>query len=248
MTRRAEPGRAGPRAGPDCAGPGPAVTHSVMDALGRAHPDARCPLVFGTPFQLLVATILSAQCTDETVNRVTPRLFSRYRTPADLLTLTEEELGDLIRECGLHRTKARNILAACRILVDEHRGEVPAEREALERLPGVGRKTAGVVLANAFGVPAIAVDTHVFRVARRLGLADADTPAGVERQLMAAIPPELWLAAHHRLIAHGRRVCTARRPRCSDCPVANFCRSGDKPHTGPEASVAQWLEDEERHL
>lgn len=199
--------------------------HPAVAALGRSYPEARCRLRFGTSFELLIATILSAQCTDETVNRVTSGLFSRYRTPADFLSLTPERLGELIRECGLFRTKARNILAACRILVNEHGGEVPAEREALERLPGVGRKTAGVVLSNAFGVPAIAVDTHVFRVARRLGLADAGTPAGVERQLMRVIPGELWSAAHHQLIQHGRQVCTARKPRCGECPVAGLCAS-----------------------
>lgn len=195
----------------------------ILAALARAYPDARCGLVFSNPFELLVATILSAQCTDSTVNRVTPRLFASYPTPADYCHLTPGELEGHIKECGLYRVKARHILAVCRILVDEHGGRVPADREALERLPGVGRKTANVVLSNAFGVPAIAVDTHVFRVANRLGLADGRDPLTVEKQLMERIPRRLWSQAHHWLISHGRQVCHARQPRCGECCLRSIC-------------------------
>ncbi len=199
----------------------------ILDRLAGAYPDARCALVHADPFQLLVATILSAQCTDDCVNRVTGPLFARGATPADFLQLSESELADLIRECGLNRTKARNILAACRALVERHGGQVPASFTALTALPGVGRKTAGVVLANAFGQPYLPVDTHVFRVAHRLGLATGKTPDQVSDELEALVPPERRLPVHHQLIAHGRRVCTARRPRCPSCPLAVDCPSRD---------------------
>lgn len=196
----------------------------ILAALARLYPEARCALAHRNSFELLVATILSAQSTDRLVNRITPRLFAACPTPADLCALSPEELEGYIKECGLYRTKARNILAACRALVEEHGGEVPAGREALERLPGVGRKTANVVLSNAFGVPAIAVDTHVFRVANRLGLAAAATPEETERQLMRRIPRRAWSITHHRLIQHGRLVCLARNPRCHACELRPYCR------------------------
>lgn len=198
---------------------------AILDELARIYPDAGCALRYRNPFELLVATILSAQCTDSTVNRVTPALFSRFPTPQAFAEAAPEEIMEHIRECGLYRTKARNIRAACRILVDRHDGRVPADREALERLPGVGRKTANVVLSNAFGIPAIAVDTHVFRVAGRLGLVAARDPLQAERQLMQRIPRERWSQAHHLLIRHGREVCRARRPRCSACTIASWCRN-----------------------
>lgn len=197
----------------------------VLKRLAQAYPEARCALVHATPFQLLVATMLSAQCTDERVNRVTESLFARCPEPSAFLALSEEDLAGLIRECGLNRTKAKNIRAACRALLERHGGRVPASLEALTALPGVGRKTAGVVLANAFGGPYLPVDTHVFRVARRLGLASGRTPDRVQEELEALVPPERRLAAHHRLIAHGRTVCSARRPRCGDCPLAGDCPS-----------------------
>jgi endonuclease-3 len=198
----------------------------ILDELARLYPDARTALTFETPFQLLVATVLSAQCTDRTVNRVTPELFRRWPRPEDYLGLDEATLGEAIRHCGLWRSKARNILATCRALCERHGGEVPRDLAALTALPGVGRKTANVVLANAFGVPALAVDTHVFRVAGRLGLARAATPEQAEAQLRRRIPRRLWAPAHHWLIWHGRLVCTARRPRCSACTLRPLCPTG----------------------
>ncbi|MDI6871750.1 MAG: endonuclease III [Bacillota bacterium] len=199
----------------------------ILARLEQAYPGARCALVHANPFQLLIATMLSAQCTDECVNRVSGPLFARYPGPEDFLKLSEEELAGLIRECGLNRTKARHIHAVCRALVEEHGGQVPASVEALTALPGVGRKTAGVVLANAFAGPYLPVDTHVFRVAHRLGLASGKTPDQVSDELEALVPPDLRLRAHHQLIAHGRQVCTARRPRCAACPLAPDCPSRD---------------------
>jgi endonuclease-3 len=180
-------------------------------------------LRYDTPYQLLVATILSAQCTDERVNRVTAELFRDHPGPEDVLRLSQEELESYIRSCGLFRNKARNILAATRALVEEHRGRVPREREALMALPGVGRKTANVVLANVHAMQAIAVDTHVFRVSRRLGLAHGTTPRRVEEELMEALPEGEWAATHHRLIAHGRAICKARTPLCGQCPLTRWC-------------------------
>ncbi|MGE5552905.1 MAG: endonuclease III [Betaproteobacteria bacterium] len=197
----------------------------ILNRLAEAYPGARCALVHANPFQLLIATILSAQCTDECVNRVTEPLFARYPEPQDFLKLSEEELAALIRECGLNRTKARSILATCRVLVQQHGGLVPASFTALIALPGVGRKTAGVVLANAFGEPYLPVDTHIFRVSRRLGLASGQTPDQVSDELEALISPEQRLTVHHQLIAHGRQVCSARRPRCPACPLASDCPS-----------------------
>jgi endonuclease-3 len=176
-----------------------------------------------SPYQLLVATILSAQCTDERVNRVTAELFREHGDPRSVLNLSPTELESRIRSCGLYRNKARNILAATRRLVDEFGGRVPADRDALMSLPGVGRKTANVVLANVHQVQAIAVDTHVFRVSRRLGLAAAETPLEVERELMAVLPRESWAATHHRLILHGRAICRARSPLCEECPLTRWC-------------------------
>ncbi|MDA8344585.1 MAG: endonuclease III [Thermaerobacter sp.] len=199
------------------------ATGRILDILGSMYPDARCALDFTTPFELLVATILSAQCTDERVNMITPRLFPRYPTPAAMLALSQEDLEDLIHDCGLFRSKARNILGTCDALQTGHSGEVPRTMAALLKLPGVGRKTANVVLSNAFGVPAIAVDTHVFRVARRLGLAHGETPEQVERDLRLRIPRRDWSAAHHWLIHHGRQICHARRPDCLHCPLSPYC-------------------------
>jgi endonuclease-3 len=170
-----------------------------------------------------VATILSAQCTDERVNQVTAKLFRDYPHPEDLLRLSQGELESRIRSCGLFRNKARNILAATRALVEEHQGTVPHDREALMALPGVGRKTANVVLANVHAIEAIAVDTHVFRVSRRLGLAHGNTPRRVEEELMEALPESEWAATHHRLIAHGRAICKARKPLCGQCPLTRWC-------------------------
>lgn len=201
----------------------PAVAE-ILSVLARCYPDARCALNFSNPFELLIATMLSAQSTDKRVNLITARLFRRYAGPADVLRLSQAELEAEIRDVGLFRSKARAILATCRLLLDKHGGQVPTSRADLEALPGVGRKTANVVLSNAFGVPAIAVDTHVFRVANRIGLADAKNPWETEQQLMARIPAAMWSDAHHRLIHHGRAVCGARNPRCEVCELQPYCR------------------------
>lgn len=199
-------------------------TSTILGRLESLYPEAGTELDYRNPFELLIAAILSAQTTDRKVNEVTRTLFAECPRPKDFLRLSEEQLEDRIRTIGLFRNKARSILGTCRRLVEEHGGEVPRDRAALEALPGVGRKVAGVVLANAFGEPAIAVDTHVFRVANRLGLADAPDPLKTERQLMECLPEAKWARAHHWLIHHGRRVCRARNPRCADCPLADRCR------------------------
>jgi len=204
-------------------GKSPESVRAILRALEAAYPEARTALRHETPFQLLVATILSAQCTDARVNAVTPALFRDHPDPESFLEMEQQELEAYIRTCGLYRSKARNILAASRLLVDEFGGGVPASRAELMRLPGVGRKTANVVLANVFGAEAIAVDTHVFRVSRRLGLAKGKTPREVEEQLMGVLPREAWAPTHHRLILHGRQVCKAARPRCEECSLTRWC-------------------------
>lgn len=195
----------------------------ALQALRAAYPDARPQLLFSSPFELLIATMLSAQCTDKQVNKTTRVLFPVYHTPADFASLDAAQLAPYIQSCGLYKTKGKNIIAASRMLMEEYGGEVPADRDALTRLPGVGRKTANVVLSNAFGIPAIAVDTHVFRVANRIGLAEATNVAETERQLMEAIPEADWSDAHHWLIFHGRQVCSARNPKCAQCTVRDCC-------------------------
>ncbi|NLY44272.1 MAG: endonuclease III [Clostridiaceae bacterium] len=196
----------------------------IMDILDKTHPDAHCELNHESPFQLLVATILSAQATDRSVNRVTERLFKKYRTPEDYLQMGQEELEQHIKEIGLYRNKAKNIIAMCHMLVNQYGGQVPGTREELMRLPGVGRKTANVVLSNAFGVPAIAVDTHVFRVSNRIGLVQADDVLKTEQQLQKLLPERCWSKTHHLLIFHGRRICMARKPKCNLCPLTGYCR------------------------
>ncbi|HHV63962.1 MAG TPA: endonuclease III [Peptococcaceae bacterium] len=195
----------------------------ILDLLARTYPDAHCELNYRNPFELLVATILSAQTTDQKVNQVTAELFKHYPTPQKLHELTPEELGDKIRTIGLFRTKAENILKSCRILIEKYNGQVPQTMEELVNLPGVGRKTASVVLANAFGIPAFPVDTHVSRVARRLGLTSEKDPERVEKDLTMLIPKEQWIDCHHRLIFHGRRLCKARKPQCATCPLKSYC-------------------------
>ncbi|MBO8164659.1 MAG: endonuclease III [Brevibacillus sp.] len=196
----------------------------ILDILQQTYPDAHCELNYRTPFELLIATILSAQCTDKRVNEITGPLFEKYNKPEDYLHLTQAELEEQIKGLGLYKNKSRNILETCRILYEKYNGEVPQTHAELEALPGVGRKTANVVLSNAFGIPAIAVDTHVFRVANRLGLADSDQVDKTEQQLMQRIPKEKWSDAHHWLIWHGRRICSARNPKCGDCPLLDVCR------------------------
>lgn len=195
----------------------------VLATFAALYPDPKTELHHENPWQLLVATILSAQCTDRRVNLITPRIFARYPDALALSRVSQSELEELIRDCGLFRTKARNLLATARIVAEEYGNHVPRDPKALMRLPGVGRKTANVVMANAFDLPALAVDTHVFRVSHRLGWAFGKTPEETERELTALLPKRQWNRAHHWLILHGRRVCTARRPACHQCAVAAWC-------------------------
>jgi endonuclease-3 len=200
-----------------------ARARKILAALGRAYPDAGIALRFRTPLELLVATILSAQCTDERVNMVTPALFAKYRTARDYAEADPAVFEAEIRSTGFFRAKTRSIVGMARALVERHGGEVPAERDALTALPGVGLKTANVVLGNAFGRQALAVDTHVFRVSQRLGLARAEDPDEVHDQLVAVLPATQLAEATHRFIIHGRRTCTARAPACPVCPVRALC-------------------------
>lgn len=195
----------------------------ILGLLEKAYPQAKCELNFSTPFQLLVSTMLSAQSTDRTVNRITEGLFTRYPDVNGFLSLSQEQLEEEIREIGLYRNKAKNILAMCRELVGRFSGEVPANIEDLISLPGVGRKTANVVASNAFGVPALAVDTHVFRVSNRIGLARSQSVDKTEEQLTKLIPRDKWSKSHHLLIWHGRRICHARRPECEACCIFPYC-------------------------
>lgn len=197
---------------------------SILTALETEYPNVRCGLNFNTPFQLLVATMLSAQSTDKTVNRITEGLFCRYPSLKEFLSLSKEELMEEIKEIGLYRNKSKNILEMCNDLTVKFGGEVPSTMEELVSLPGVGRKTANVVLSNAFGIPAIAVDTHVFRVSNRIGLAESKNVEGTEEQLMKNIPKEKWSLAHHLLIWHGRLTCMARKPQCDRCSVSEYCK------------------------
>ena len=195
---------------------------AILRELERLYPDARPQLDFTNPYETLVATILSAQCTDARVNQVTPAVFARFPDVRAMAETTPEVLYPMVKSCGF-KSKAVNIVNACRMIEAEYGGEVPADLEKLTRLPGVGRKTANVVLAFAFGQDAIPVDTHVFRVANRLGIARGDTPEKVERQLMEAIPKDTWSKAHHWLIYHGRRVCHSQRPDCAQCTLRPWC-------------------------
>ena len=205
----------------------------ILDTLRRIHPTARTELDYRTPFELLCAVMLSAQTTDKRVNLVTPGLFSRYPDAHALARANPEEVLALVRSVNYAPTKARHLVEMASRLIASHDGQVPSTMEELVSLPGVGRKTANVVLSIAFDVPAIAVDTHVFRLARRLGLSKGTTPAAVEQDLMALIPRDEWSVAHHWLILHGRYTCTAQRPRCSECELAPDCPtpppSGSKP-------------------
>lgn len=197
---------------------------AILEELTHLYPDAGPELNFSNPYETLVAVMLSAQCTDKMVNRVTPAVFARYPDAASMASATVEELYPLVKSCGF-RSKATNIIATCQLLMQRHGGEVPRTMEELIALPGVGRKTANVVMSNAFGVPAIAVDTHVFRVSNRLGLAEADDVLKTELQLQKAILKKDWLDMHHRIIFHGRRVCKAQRPLCSECTLRDLCKA-----------------------
>lgn len=195
----------------------------VLQILEKNYPEAKTALHFSTPFELLVATILSAQSTDKQVNKITKDLFKKYKTPADFAKLKPQELEKEIRGVGLYHNKSKNIIATSKMLQEKYNGEVPADFDALIKLPGVGRKTANVVISNAFGKDAIAVDTHVHRVANRIGLANAKHPEKTEEHLHKNIPKEKWSAAHHWLIYHGRQVCKARKPDCEKCNLGHLC-------------------------
>ncbi len=195
----------------------------IFERLRAANPHPTTELNYDSPFELLIAVILSAQATDRSVNKATEKLFAVANTPQAMLELGEEGLKEYIKTIGLFNTKAKNIIRTCRILLEQHGGEVPRDRKALEALPGVGRKTANVVLNTAFGEPTMAVDTHIFRVANRTGIAPGKTPLAVEKKLLRVIPEEFLKDAHHWLILHGRYVCTARKPRCGACLIEDLC-------------------------
>lgn len=195
----------------------------MLKILAVKYDGAKSGLEFGSTFELLIAVILSAQCTDIRVNLITQRLFPRWNSPKKMLDLQLVQLEELIHDCGLFRAKAKNILATCQMLVENWNGDVPGTLEELIQLPGVGRKTANVVISHQFGIPAIAVDTHVFRVSNRTGLAKGKNPETVEQELMKLIPRENWSAAHHWLIWHGRKICRARNPMCNECELAELC-------------------------
>jgi len=206
----------------------PLKRQAIFERFRAANPEPRGELEYSTPFELLVAVILSAQATDKSVNLATRQLYKKANTPKSMLELGVGGLEPFIKSIGLYRTKAKNIIATCAILLDRHGREVPRDREALEALPGVGRKTANVVLNIAFGEPTIAVDTHIFRIANRTGLAPGKDPLAVENKLLKVTPEEFRLHAHHWLILHGRYVCTARSPRCSMCQIRDLCDFRDK--------------------
>jgi endonuclease III len=202
--------------------------HEIFRRFAVANPEPKGELEHVDPYTLLVAVVLSAQATDVGVNKVTRSLFTIADTPAKMVALGEEKLRDAIKSLGFYRNKAKNVIALSARLIAEHGGEVPRDREALEKLPGVGRKTANVVLNVAFGEPTIAVDTHCFRVAHRVGLANGETPEEVEQQLLKIVPPEIRVHAHHWLILHGRYVCKARKPDCPRCLIRDLCPYPDK--------------------
>lgn len=200
-----------------------------LDEIAKMFPDAECELTHDNPFELVIAVLLSAQCTDALVNKVTKDLFRKYKTPEDYLAVPLEELQHDIRSIGLYRNKAKNIQKLCQVLIDEYGGEVPNSKAELEKLAGVGRKTANVVVSVAFGEPAIAVDTHVERVSKRLGISRwKDSVLEVEETLMRKVPKDEWSVTHHRLIFFGRYHCKAKNPNCPECPLLELCREGQK--------------------
>lgn len=201
-----------------------ARTKKIVDILKETYPDAKCELNYETPLQLLIATILSAQTTDKKVNEVTKDLFKDYPDLDSLLTLTNDELEERIKQIGLYRNKSKNLILMFNQLKEKFSGEVPKTMEEIMSLAGAGRKTANVVLSNAFDVPSIAVDTHVFRVSNRLNLADSENVLEVEKQLQKELPKKEWTLMHHLLIFHGRRCCSARNPKCMECPLSNLCK------------------------
>lgn len=212
--------------------------HAIFSRLRAANPQPTTELHYASPFELLVAVVLSAQSTDKGVNLATRRLFPRANTPQAMLSLGEDTLADLIRTLGLYRSKAKHLIGACRMLIERHGGEVPHDRAALEALPGVGRKTANVILNTAFGEPTMAVDTHIFRVANRTGLAPGKTVLEVEKKLIRVVPAEFRVDAHHWLILHGRYTCRARQPKCAECLIADLCEFKGKPWPSPAQTTA----------
>ncbi len=200
-----------------------------LDKMGEMFPDAHCELNHSNPFELVIAVALSAQCTDVLVNKVTKGLFEKYKTPEDYINVPLEELEQDIRSIGLYRNKAKNIQKLCKMLIEDYQGEIPRNRDELIKFPGVGRKTANVVVSVAFGIPAIAVDTHVERVSKRLGFCRyKDSVLEVEKTLMKKVPQEEWSVTHHRMIFFGRYHCKAQNPGCSSCPLLELCREGKK--------------------
>ena len=205
-----------------------ATRRAIFERFHAANPEPKGELHFNTPFELLIAVILSAQATDRSVNLATDQLYQHANTPAGILKLRQKGLERYVKSIGLYRTKTKNILATCQLLLENHSGEVPRTREALEALPGVGRKTANVVLNIAFGEPTIAVDTHLFRIGNRTGIAPGKTPLAVEEKLLKFIPAEFKLHAHHWLILHGRYICVARKPKCGECLIRDLCEFRQK--------------------
>ncbi len=213
-----------------------AEVKKILAVLDREYAEAECTLDFNNALELLVATILAAQCTDVRVNKVTVDLFQKYRTPKDYAVCEKSELEEDIRSTGFFRNKAKSIQGLSRVLTDEHKGRVPAALEELVKLPGVGRKTANVVLGTAFGIPAMVVDTHVSRVAARLGLTDEKDAVKIEFDLVKQIPEEKWVVFSHQVIAHGRSVCKARKPDCPNCPLLKLCPFGKEAVKAPQLS------------
>ncbi len=197
--------------------------NSILEILSKTYPDAKCALNFKSPYELLISTILSAQCTDVRVNMITSELYKEYNTPEKMIKLSQEQLEEKIKSCGFYKNKSKNILGTTKEIIERYNGQVPSNMDDLIKLPGVGRKTANVVMSNAFGIPAIAVDTHVFRVSNRIGLAKGKTPEQVEKQLMKNIPRDMWSDSHHYLIWHGRNICKSRKPQCDKCPIEKLC-------------------------
>jgi len=210
----------------------PAKRQALFERLRAANPEPRGELEYSSPFELLVAVILSAQATDRSVNLATRELYKKANTPQALLALGVKGVERYVKSIGLYHTKAKNIIATCKLLLEQHGGEVPRDREALQALPGVGRKTANVVLNIAFGEPTIAVDTHIFRISNRTGLAPGKDPLAVEQKLLKVVPAEFRQHAHHWLILHGRYVCLARKPRCPECLVSDLCEFRGKTKAG----------------
>ena len=206
----------------------PKTVREIFLRLQAANPNPTTELVYHSPFELLIAVILSAQATDVSVNKATAKLYAVANTPESVLALGLDGLKSYIKTIGLYNSKAANILKTCEMLIEQHHSQVPHNREALEALAGVGRKTANVVLNTAFGEPTIAVDTHIFRIANRIGLADAKTVDGVEQQLLKTIPSQFKLDAHHWLILHGRYICIARKPKCTECLLRDLCQFQEK--------------------